>query len=57
MQEVWVPSLGWEDPLDKVMATHSSCLENPMARGAWWSTVHEVSYQILLQSKDGSVKR
>ena len=24
VQETWVPSLGWEDPLEKVMATHSS---------------------------------
>ena len=24
MQEIWVPSLGWEDPLAKRMATHSS---------------------------------
>ena len=22
---------------------HSSCLENPMDRGAWWATVHEVA--------------
>ena len=26
MQEVQVPSLGWEDPLEKEMATHSSVL-------------------------------
>ena len=26
MQETWVPSLGWEDPLEKEMATHSSFL-------------------------------
>ena len=26
MQETWVRSLGWEDPLDKGMATHSSIL-------------------------------
>ena len=26
MQEAWVQSLGWEDPLDKEMATHSSIL-------------------------------
>ena len=26
MQETWVQSLGWEDPLEKVMATHSSIL-------------------------------
>ena len=25
-QETWVPSLGWEDPLEKDMATHSSIL-------------------------------
>ena len=24
--ETWVQSLGWEDPLEKVMATHSSIL-------------------------------
>ena len=26
MQEMWVPSLGQEDPLEKEMATHSSVL-------------------------------
>ena len=26
MQETWVQSLGWEDPLEKGMATHSSSL-------------------------------
>ena len=26
MQEVWVWSLGWEDPLEKEMATHSNIL-------------------------------
>ena len=26
MQEIWVQSLGWEDPLEKKMATHSSTL-------------------------------
>ena len=26
MQETWVQSLGQEDPLEKVMATHSSIL-------------------------------
>ena len=37
MQETWVQSLGWEDLLEKEMATHSSysSLENPMDRGAW----------------------
>ena len=26
MQETWVLSLGWEDPLEKEMVTHSSIL-------------------------------
>ena len=26
MRETWVQSLGWEDPLEKEMATHSSTL-------------------------------
>ena len=26
MQETWIRSLGWEDPLEKEMATHSSIL-------------------------------
>ena len=26
MQETWVLSLGWEDPVEKGMATHSSIL-------------------------------
>ena len=37
-----VPSLGREDPLEKKIATHSSILENPMDRGAWWATVYSV---------------
>ena len=45
MQETQVQSLGWEDPLEKEMATHSSILglENPMDREAWWATVHGVA--------------
>ena len=42
MQETRVPSLGWEDPLEEGMATHSSILvqripgtEEP---GGLWST-------------------
>ena len=27
MQETWVQSLGWEDPLEEGMATHSSILD------------------------------
>ena len=37
-QKTQVRSLGWEDPLQEEMATHSnSYLENPTGRGAWWA--------------------
>ena len=44
MQENWVQSLGWEDPLQKGIATHSSILVwgIPIDRGAWRATVHGV---------------
>ena len=40
-----VPSLGWEDPLEKGMATHFSLLawRIPMDRGAWRATVCRVT--------------
>ena len=45
IQETQVQSLGWEDPLEEEMATHSSILawKNPMDRGAWWATVYGVA--------------
>ena len=45
MQETWVWSLGWEDPLEEGKATHSSILawRIPMDRGAWKATVHGVA--------------
>ena len=45
MQETWVRSLGWEDPLEKDMVTHFSILawRLPMDRGAWWAAVHGVA--------------
>ena len=47
MQEMQVRSLGWEDPLEWEMATHSSsCLENPMDREAWQATVHGVEKEL-----------
>ena len=35
MWETWVQSLGWDDPLEKGKATHSSILGISMVRGAW----------------------
>ena len=45
MQETWVQSLGWADPLEKEMATHSSILawRIPMDREAWWVIVHGIA--------------
>ena len=42
--ETWVRSLGWEDPLEEGMATHSGihAWRISMDRGAWWATVHRV---------------
>ena len=45
MQEMWIRSLGGEDPLEKEMAPHSSILawENATDRGAWGATAHGVT--------------
>ena len=45
MRETWVQSLGWEDPLEEGMATHSSIIDwrIPIDRGAWQATVLEVA--------------
>ena len=45
MQETWVRSLGWEDPMEEGLATHSCILawRIPMDRGAGWATVHGVA--------------
>ena len=45
MQETLVRCLGWEDPLEEDVATHSRILawRIPMDRGAWWATVRGVT--------------
>ena len=45
LQKTCVQSLGWEDALEKGMATHSSILawRIRMDRGAWWAIVHRVT--------------
>ena len=45
MWETWVQSLGWEDPLEEGVATHSSILvwRISMDRGVWQITVHGVA--------------
>ena len=55
---MWVQSLGWEDPLEEGMTTHSSILAwsilalassilASMDRGAWKTTVQFSSVQSL----------
>jgi len=44
MWETGVQSLGWEDPLEKSMATHSNIFAwgISMDRGPWQATIHGV---------------
>ena len=53
---MWVQSLGWEDFLEKEMATHSSNLawKIPWTRGVWWATVHGVTNSQMLLSTHGN---
>ena len=54
MQETWVQSLERSPGEGNGNPLQYSCLENPMDRGAWRATVHEVMknwiFQILWQS-------
>ena len=45
MQETQVQSMGWEGPLEKELATHSSILVQRilMDRGGWRATVHGIA--------------
>ena len=45
MQETWLQSLSWEDPLEEGMATHSSILAwtVSMDRKAWQAIIHGVT--------------
>ena len=40
VQEIWIQSLGWENPMEEGMATHSSILAwgIPMDRRSWWAS-------------------
>ena len=52
-KETWIQPLGWEDPLEEGMETHSSILawKIPMDRRAWQVRVHGVS-KTLTQLSD-----
>ena len=57
MQETRVQYLGWEDPLEEEMATHSHILawRIPMDREAWQATVHGVTKSRTLLSYIGQM--
>ena len=48
MWDTWVQSLGWEDPMEEGIATHSSILawRIPMDRGAWQATAWHVTHGV-----------
>ena len=58
MQETWVRSLGWEDPLEKGKATHSSILAwripwteepvRPQSRGSQSDTTEQLSLSLFI---------
>ena len=59
MQEIWVQSLGWEDPLEKEMATHSSALAwkiTRIERSGWLQSMgsqrvgHDGATSLLLKA-------
>ena len=45
VQETSARSLGWKDPLEEGMTTHSSVLtwRTPVDRGARWPAVHGIT--------------
>ena len=47
MQETWVQSLGWEDPLEKGKATHSSILAW-IAHGVEKSQTEQLALSFIL---------
>ena len=51
MQEMRVPSLGWENPLQEDTATllQCSCLEKPLDGRAWRATVHRVTEWVMTE--------
>ena len=61
MQETWVQSLGWEDPLEKERAAHASILaweiprtEKPMGYCPWGSKELDTTERLSMHtSKDG----
>ena len=58
MQETWVVSMDWEDPLEEGMATHSSILawRIPMDTAALQAAVHGVAKSQTQLSKHSTAQ-
>ena len=58
MWEMQVPSLVWEDDLEKEMATHGSILvwRMPKDRAAWWATVPRVARELNIVTKTAQIQ-
>ena len=56
MQETWVQSLGWEDTLEKGMATHSRILawRIPAGRGATCGLENSMACIVHVVTKSGT---
>ena len=56
MQEMQARSLGWEDPLEKEMATHPSIVAWKVSDGgAWWAAGHGVAKQTRLSNETTTI--
>ena len=55
MQETWLQTLGWEDPLKQEIATHSSILaweRDPVDRGDWQGVAKQSDMTKQLNNKN-----
>ena len=59
MQDTWVWSLGWENPLEEENGNllQYSYEKNPMDRGAWWAAVQRVTKSWTLLSNYACMQR
>ena len=61
IQETGIQSLGWEDPLERGMVTHSSILawripwtEEPLGYGPWGRKELDTTEQLAQQQEDNA---
>ena len=56
MEETWVQSLGWDDPLEKGKATYSSFLAWRISRGHKESdTTEQLSLSLILLTNEADI--